>query len=168
MHVDAFPSRPTNGDRILRFFTNVHPSHPRVWISSGNFERLAERYAAPSGILAMVTEKREEKRVSLLSRIFGKRREKRSAYDEFMLRFHDFLKKNDDFQKNASREEFPFRPARRGWPSRTVAATQSFPGRRALEQTFLISRDSLASPESAPIAVLERLAGGRRLSLATA
>jgi hypothetical protein len=41
-------------------------------------------------------------------------------------------------------------------------------GRHALEQTFLISRDSLANPESASIAVLERLAGGRRLSLAPA
>jgi hypothetical protein len=25
LHVDAFPTRPTRGDMILRFFTNIHP-----------------------------------------------------------------------------------------------------------------------------------------------
>jgi hypothetical protein len=114
----------------------------------------------------MVTEKGEEERVSLLSRIFGKRQEKRSAYDEFMLRFHDFLKKNDDFQKNASREEFSFPPGAT-WMAFTDGVSHAvLSGRHALEQTFQISRGSLASPESAPIAVLERLAGGRRMSLA--
>ena len=29
VHVDAFPTRPTNGDRILRVFTNIHPTQPR-------------------------------------------------------------------------------------------------------------------------------------------
>ena len=34
-------------------------------------------------------------------------------------------------------------------------------GRYALEQTFIVARDSLALPEKAPIAILERLAGTR-------
>jgi hypothetical protein len=164
MHVDAFPSRPTNGDRILRFFTNVHPSQPREWISGGDFERLAERYARPSGLLAEVAGKGREDRVGFLSRIFGGRKEKRSAYDEFMLRFHDYLKRNDDFQRNAPREEFSFPPGAT-WMVFTDGVSHAvLSGRHALEQTFLISRGSLASPESAPIAVLERLAG-RRMSL---
>ncbi|HLN79844.1 MAG TPA: Kdo hydroxylase family protein [Thermoanaerobaculia bacterium] len=159
MHFDAFPSRPTNGDRILRFFVNVHPSQPREWISGGPFERLAERYAVSSGILAAAARSGDEDRVGLLSRIFGRRREKRSAYDEFMLRFHDYLKRNDDFQKNAPREEFSFAPGAT-WMVFTDGVSHAvLSGRHALEQTFLISRDSLASPESAPIGVLERLAG---------
>jgi 3-deoxy-D-manno-octulosonic acid hydroxylase-like protein len=164
MHFDAFPSRPTNGDRILRFFTNAHPSQPREWISGGDFERLAERYAAPSGLLAEVAGKKEEDRPGLLSRILGGRKERRSAYDEFMLRFHDYLKRNDDFQRNAPREEFSFPPGAT-WMVFTDGVSHAvLSGRHALEQTFLISRASLASPESAPIAVLERLAG-RPMSL---
>lgn len=159
MHFDAFPSRPTNGDRILRFFVNVHPSQPREWISGGPFERLAERYAVSSGILAAAAQSGDEDRVGLLSRIFGRRREKRSAYDEFMLRFHDYLKRNDDFQKNAPREEFSFAPGAT-WMVFTDGVSHAvLSGRHALEQTFLIARDSLAKPESAPIGVLERLAG---------
>lgn len=159
MHFDAFPSRPTNGDRILRFFTNIHPSQPRQWVSGGNFDLLAERYAASSGILAAVSEKGEENRVGLLSRIFGKRNEKRSAYDEFMLRFHDHLKRNQDFQRNAPREEFSFAPGST-WMVFTDGVSHAvLSGRHALEQTFIVSRRSLASAESAPIAVLERLAG---------
>src|SRR5205807_1069566 len=34
LHVDAFPSRPTNGYRILRLFANVNPTEPRVWVTS--------------------------------------------------------------------------------------------------------------------------------------
>src|SRR5262249_20602904 len=34
LHVDAFPSRPTNGWRILRVFVNVNPTEPRVWVTS--------------------------------------------------------------------------------------------------------------------------------------
>ena len=30
MHIDAFPTRPTHGDRILRLFTNIHPTRDRV------------------------------------------------------------------------------------------------------------------------------------------
>ncbi len=31
LHVDAFPTRPTRGARILRVFTNINPSVDRVW-----------------------------------------------------------------------------------------------------------------------------------------
>jgi len=31
LHIDAFPSRPNHGERILRVFCNVNPSEDRVW-----------------------------------------------------------------------------------------------------------------------------------------
>jgi hypothetical protein len=31
LHIDAFPSRPNHGERILRVFTNVNPIADRVW-----------------------------------------------------------------------------------------------------------------------------------------
>src|SRR5229473_4544503 len=43
LHVDAFPTRPTGGDMILRVFTNVNPSKARVWMTSDPFEPLARR-----------------------------------------------------------------------------------------------------------------------------
>src|SRR5262249_23476193 len=32
LHIDAFPSRPTGGARILRLFANINPAEPRVWM----------------------------------------------------------------------------------------------------------------------------------------
>ena len=166
MHVDAFPSRPTNGDRILRLFVNIHPSRDRVWISGGNFQRLAERYALSSGILASVEASRGEGALAGILRAAGLRKGRRSAYDEFMLRFHDFLKENEEFQA-AAREQFSFPPGST-WLVFTDGVSHAvLSGRHALEQTLLIARDSLASAESAPISILERLAG-RRLSVGAA
>src|SRR5258708_21943836 len=50
LHVDAFPTRPTGGDMILRVFTNVNPSKARVWMTSDPFEPLARRYAMDAGL----------------------------------------------------------------------------------------------------------------------
>ncbi len=33
LHTDAFPTRPTRGARILRFFNNIHPTRTRDWVS---------------------------------------------------------------------------------------------------------------------------------------
>src|SRR5262249_51084438 len=41
LHVDAFPSRPNRGERILRVFSNVNPSEPRVWRVGESFEKMA-------------------------------------------------------------------------------------------------------------------------------
>ena len=50
LHLDAFPTRPTHGARILRAFTNLHPTKERVWATSEPFSALAERYAVPAGL----------------------------------------------------------------------------------------------------------------------
>src|SRR5262245_31756985 len=50
LHVDAFPSRPTNGKRLLRLFANVNPVDPRVWMTSDPFPVLFERYAREAGL----------------------------------------------------------------------------------------------------------------------
>jgi hypothetical protein len=50
LHVDAFPSRPTHGSRILRCFTNLNPQRSRVWATTEGFEMLAERFALDAGL----------------------------------------------------------------------------------------------------------------------
>src|SRR5262249_8235482 len=49
-HVDSFPTRPTNGDRILRFFTNINPSQNRIWLTSQTFSAVAPRFAQTLGL----------------------------------------------------------------------------------------------------------------------
>ena len=45
LHVDAFPSRPTHGERILRVFANINPDNrPRIWRVGEPFESLANHY----------------------------------------------------------------------------------------------------------------------------
>ncbi len=45
LHVDAFPSRPTHGERILRVFTNVNPSGiARIWRVGEPFADAAQRF----------------------------------------------------------------------------------------------------------------------------
>src|SRR5947209_25694 len=50
LHIDAFPSRPTGGARILRLFANINPVEPRVWMTSNTFPRLLERYGHEAGL----------------------------------------------------------------------------------------------------------------------
>jgi hypothetical protein len=44
LHIDAFPSRPMQGRRILRFFANIAPTSPRNWHVGPPFEEFARRF----------------------------------------------------------------------------------------------------------------------------
>jgi hypothetical protein len=160
MHVDAFPTRPTRGDRILRFFTNVNPEEPRHWKTGSEvFPALAERYARDSGLLAKAIRGGAAARARAFAAALGFPVPAHSAYDRFMLLFHDWLKGNEEYQAGAATDEFRF-PAGSSWMVYTDTVSHAvLSGRYALEQTFLIGRASLAVPASAPIAVLEKIAG---------
>jgi hypothetical protein len=160
MHVDAFPTRPTRGDRILRFFTNINPEEPRRWKTGAEvFPALAERFARSSGLLAKAARRGVGARAREWGAAAGLPLAAHSAYDRFMLLFHDWLKNNDEYQRGAPADEFRFPPGS-SWMVYTDTVSHAvLSGRFALEQTFLIARRSLADPDRAPIAVLERLAG---------
>jgi hypothetical protein len=146
LHVDSFPSRPTRGGRILRVFSNLNDREPRRWITGRErFEALARRYARSSGILGHTGWRR------LLLR--------RPPYDDFMLRFHHFLKENAEYQATCARIETSFPPGS-GWMVYTDTVSHAvLSGRFALEQTFIVPRQSLAVPGKAPVSVLESLSG---------
>jgi hypothetical protein len=83
----------------------------------------------------------------------------RPPYDQFMLRFHHFLKENADFQRNCRKDRWEF-PPDSTWVCFTDTTSHScISGQYALEQTFIVRRGSLIRPETAPIAILERMAG---------
>jgi len=159
VHVDAFPTRPTRGDRILRVFTNLNPQDARVWRSGGTFEDLAPRFASASGLLRRARRQGLGGRVLSLGRALGLPVTVRSPYDRFMLSFHHFLKESRAFQEEGGKATLEF-PAGSTWMVFTDMVSHAvLAGRYALEQTFIVSRASLALPDKAPIAILERIAG---------
>jgi len=150
LHTDAFPTRPTHGGLILRIFWNLHPARPRIWWTSDPFEVQAGRYAAAAGLGPIA-------RRGWLARALRRR----SAYDEFMLAFHDYLKSNAEFQSNCPKYRLEFQPGA-AWMAFTDVVPHSVEsGQFAMEQTLIVPRDALAAPERAPIAILEKLAGRR-------
>ncbi|HZQ90584.1 MAG TPA: Kdo hydroxylase family protein [Terriglobales bacterium] len=159
LHVDAFPSRPTRGARILRVFTNIGP-RPRVWLTAQRFPELAREFAESAGLRRFA-----DSGAGALAplqralRALGLPVTERSAYDRFMLRFHDWLKENSAFQARPSKIRTEFPPL-----STWLVMTDTVPhavlsGQYALEQTFIVPVDALQAPESAPIRVLEKIAG---------
>ena len=151
LHIDAFPSRPMRGRRILRFFANVAPNSPRRWHVGQPFEDFARAF------LPRVGPHLPGK--SWLYEKLGVTRGRRSLYDELMLSLHDAAKLNDDFQKTSPRDTVDF-PAQSCWLVFTDQVLHAaLGGEFALEQTFHLDVAEMAEPARAPIRVLERLSG---------
>ena len=83
----------------------------------------------------------------------------RSPYDEFMLRMHNFLKENEDFQKNCKKDHWEFPPNSCWIVFTDLVSHAATSGQHALEQTFLVAKNGLARPEKAPVNILERMMG---------
>jgi hypothetical protein len=154
-HVDAFPTRPTNGARILRIFTNLNPTHNRVWITSEPFDVLAGRFAQQVGL----PRPQSNGLFSAILRVVDWPGINRSAYDKFMHRFHNFLKENERFQAECPKQRWEF-PPNSSWLVFTDMVSHAVvEGQFALEQTFIVAREAMVRPEQAPISILEKLAG---------
>jgi hypothetical protein len=160
LHVDAFPTRPTNGGLILRIFTNINPSENRVWITSDPFAALAARCALDAG-LARIAKLSPLDRVKRALGALGLPVRAHSPYDRFMLAFHDYLKKNAEYQRSCPKYRFEFGPGDTWLVFTDVVPHSVESGQLAMEQTMIVSRDSLAAPDRAPIAILEKLAHTR-------
>jgi hypothetical protein len=152
LHVDAFPTRPMHGRRILRMFANVAPDgSPRAWRVGEEFPSFAQRFmprlrgSLPGQHWAMAA--------------LGLTKGRRSEYDHFMLRLHDSGKLDADYQAGAPRADIAF-PAQTVWMCFTDSVLHAaLAGRCALEQTFHIRVDAMARPELAPLRVLEGMTG---------
>lgn len=164
LHVDAFPTRPTNGGRILRVFTNINPAQPRVWLTGEPFAALAGGYAGDAGLAKFAAQARSPWRplrrlLPRLAHSAGLPVADRSPYDAFMLGFHDYLKRNRAFQETSPKSQWEFPPN-----STWIVFTDTVPhavlsGQFALEQTFIVPRQSLVAPDRAPVSILEKLCG---------
>lgn len=160
LHVDAFPSRPTRGGRILRVFTNVHPSKARVWVVGPRFPELASRFAQTAGVRKFATSPNPFGGLKRAFSSLGFPITVRSPYDRFMLHFHDWLKENTAFQNATEMHERLEFPPMATWLVFTDGVPHAaLSGQFAMEQTFIIPVDALVSPEVSPIRVLEKVAG---------
>jgi hypothetical protein len=158
LHVDAFPTRPTHGARILRVFTNIHPTKSRVWNVGEDFPALAEHLAQNAG-LSRFAAAGGTSRWAAIPRALGAPIPHRSAYDRFMLHFHDYLKENATYQTDSPKFRMEFPPLAT-WLVYTDGVPHSvLGGQHALEQTFIISRAALVAPDTSPIGVLEKICG---------
>lgn len=164
IHTDAFPSRPTHGNLIMRVFTNIHPVKTRNWVTTDSFAVVAERYARKAGLDKIASDRFVTTSARLLHGV-GLPVVPRSPYDRFMLRFHEYLKRNGDFQANCTKYKFDFPPGSTWLTFTDVLPHSVQSGQHALEQTFIIDHHSLADPGNAPIAILERLCGRRLADL---
>ncbi len=160
LHTDAFPTRPTHGARILRFFNNIHPERTRDWVVSDPFAETVRQFAPqqirpqPDSALARLG-KSAGKALGLGAAIPSI---KRSPYDDFMMRFHNFLKENPRWQAECPKYPFQF-PAGSSWMVYTDTVPHAvLAGQYALEQTFLVSPQAMVKPEVSPLRVLEEIA----------
>ncbi|HEX3429814.1 MAG TPA: Kdo hydroxylase family protein [Rhizomicrobium sp.] len=152
LHVDAFPSRPMRGRRILRVFSNVNPAGaPRVWQIGEDFEIMARRFlpGAHEGSRAWA---------HILAAV-GVTKGVRSRYDDLMLALHDGAKRDDDYQRTSPQSEIAF-PSGSTWICYTDQVMHAaLAGQYVLEQTFHVDVGAMVAPERAPLRVLERLRG---------
>jgi hypothetical protein len=152
LHVDAFPSRPNRGERLLRVFTNVNPDGvPRVWRVGEPFEQVAlqflprlKRYSAWRAKVLKAT---------------GVTKSLRTEYDHLMLQLHDAMKSDPRYQRDAPQLRFSF-PAGTTWvcfSDQTAHAAVS--GQYVLEQTMQLPPGRQYDTTASPLAILSRLTG---------
>lgn len=162
LHIDAFPTRPTFGDRILRLFVNISPTEPRRWLTSEPFARTvvdlggSEALPWPRGPSRSPLA-RVRRAMCRLGRRLGLPVVLRSAYDDFMVRMYRHMKENALYQANCPKFASDFPPGC-CWMVYTDAVPHAvLQGQYALEQTFIVSRRAMVCPEKAPINVLEAI-----------
>jgi hypothetical protein len=151
LHIDAFPSRPNHGDRILRVFSNVNPTEPRVWRVGESFEGMARtllpRIGSPlPGSAAVLAALRVTKG-------------RRSLYDHLMLNLHDRAKADMAYQRECAQQVVEFAPGTTWLCFSDQVMHAAMGGQYMLEQTINLPVGALYDAQRAPLAILERLTG---------
>jgi 3-deoxy-D-manno-octulosonic acid hydroxylase-like protein len=150
LHIDAFPSRPNRGERILRVFSNVNPSgEDRVWRVGEPFEAMAAR------LLPRV--RRQRKGEAAVLRALRVTKSLRSEYDHLMLGLHDAAKADMDYQRTSPQQEARFAPGTTWICFSDQVMHAAKDGQFMLEQTIHLPASALYEPERSPLAILRRL-----------
>jgi 3-deoxy-D-manno-oct-2-ulosonic acid (Kdo) hydroxylase len=151
LHVDAFPSRPNHGERILRVFSNVSPDTDRVWRVGEPFEAVARAF------LPRIRNPLPGSAAVLAALHVTKR--KRSAYDHLMLNLHDRAKEDLAYQRDCAQQVVHFAPGTTWICFSDQVMHAAVSGQYMLEQTIHLPVSALYDASRAPLAILERLTG---------
>jgi hypothetical protein len=154
LHVDSFPSSPTQGKRILRVFSNVNPQgRCRTWKLGESFKQVVKRYihSIPAPVLGS----------SFALHLLAITKSRRSPYDHYMLRLHDSMKADLAYQSDGEQRLCEF-PAGSTW----ILFSDQVPhaairGQYALEQTFYLPVLCMVDPSTSPLRILEDMLGRR-------
>ena len=107
LHVDAFPSAPNQGKRILRVFCNINPNNEdRLWRVGEPFEDVAQTF------IPQISKPLPGTAATL--RFLKITKSYRTPYDHYMLQIHDRMKADDQYQTKANQQEVNF-PANSTW-----------------------------------------------------
>jgi hypothetical protein len=152
LHVDAFPSRPTQGERILRVFSNINPQGvARVWRLGEPFADLARRFLPEIP--------RPMPGAAALMSALGITKDVRSEYDHIMLQLHDRMKKDEAYQRDAPQERVELSAGSTWIVFTDQVSHAAMSGQHMLEQTFHLPVSALHERDTAPLGVLENLRG---------
>lgn len=152
LHIDAFPANPVRGKRILRVFTNVNPDgKPRVWRLGEPFENVASTFTPRlSGPFPGMATLMHALKIT---------KSRRSPYDYYMLKLHDSMKGDMQYQKSVSQQEVLFPPGSTWIVFSDQVSHAAMSGQHLFEQTFHLPPEALQHPDRSPLKVLERLLG---------
>lgn len=151
LHIDAFPSRPNQGERILRVFCNINPQEDRVW-------RVGEDFAVMARTLLPRIRRQLPGTAAFLA-AFRVTKGRRSEYDHLMLGLHDCAKADGDYQRTCAQQVVHFSPGTTWLCFSDQVMHAAVSGQHMLEQTIHLPVAALYRPESSPLGILERLCG---------
>ncbi|WBL75017.1 Kdo hydroxylase family protein [Serratia liquefaciens] len=150
LHVDAFPSRPNYGERILRIFTNINPNGElRQWRIGEPFPQLAQRFMPRLGRYSPLN--------SWLQHKVGITKRRRSHYDHLMLQLHDAMKADQHYQQQGPQLALDLPPGSSWICFSDQTPHAAMAGQFMLEQTFLLPVAAMKNPQQSPLKVLETL-----------
>jgi hypothetical protein len=150
LHVDAFPTRPNYGERILRVFLNVNPvDKPRVWRVGEPFIDIANQF-----VPKIKPYSQWQAQVLNALRIT---KSLRSEYDHLMLGIHDGMKMSDEYQSASNQITYNFPPGSVWVCFSDQTAHAVMAGQFMMEQTYHLPVTSLYDPETSPLAILQKL-----------
>lgn len=151
IHVDAFPSTPVYGQRILRVFCNINPDDaPRIWELGEPFSQVLNRFSSTISSYSAL-------RARLLMWLKASKTI-RSPYDHFMLKLHDKMKLDNHYQQSLNKQRIDF-PAKSTWIVFTDHVSHAaLGGQYLLEQTFYLPIKAMKRPELSPFKQWEALA----------
>jgi hypothetical protein len=152
LHVDAFAASPNQGQRIVRLFCNINPyGEHRVWRIGESFEKVAQRFLPKINKPIPGSAK--------FLHWLGITKSIRTHYDHIMLKIHDGMKLDMDYQKQVNYKEISFPPGTSWIVSTDQVSHAAISGQYLLEQTFYLPTMAMANPQAAPLHILEKLTG---------